>query len=256
MAIETRQTLIHLIHTALSEQPLVYAAWLEGADAAGRADDYSDIDLWADVKPGFEVQVFADIKAALLGLGPLDVAQDARHPHPQLEQRFYRLADTSPFWFVDVCLQQHGRETVFGPRDPFLILFDRSGVIRTAETQLDRADIERAVQALKDAWWRRVLVLKEVNRGRLLEALRYYHTEVLDPLTEFFRLQYCPAKRGYGLKHSYTDLPREVTEGLEALYRVVTLDALPGAVEQAELLFRTGLEAFDSTNPPHPGRVQ
>ena len=244
METTTRQTLIDLLRAALAAQPFVYAAWLEGADAAGRADAYSDIDLWADVEAGTEAQVFAGIRAALSGLGPLDVAQDARHPHPQLEQRFYRLADASPFWFVDVCLQRHGRETVFAPHDPFQILFDRSGVIQTAATQLDRNETEKAVQLLTDGWWRRVLVLKEVQRGHLLEALSYYHTEVLEPLTELLRLRHCPAKRGYGLKHLYADLPSEVTEGLEALYGVVTLAELPGAVKQADALFNAELEVF------------
>ena len=256
METTTRQTLIDSVKAALAAQLSVYAAWLEGADAAGRADECSDIDLWADVEAGSEVQVFAGIRAALLGLGPLDVEGDAHHPHPRLEQRFYRLADASPFWFIDVCLQQHGRETVFAPDDPYQVLFDRNGIIQTTETRLDYGEIERAVQSLKETWWRRVLVLKEVQRGNLLEALSYYHTEVLQPLTELLRLRYCPAKRGYGLKHVYTDLPAEITERLEAFYGVVTLAELPAAVKQADELFRAGLEAFQLTKLPHPGRVQ
>ena len=244
METTTRQTLIDLLRAALAAQPFVYAAWLEGADAAGRADAYSDIDLWADVEARTEAQVFAGIRAALSGLGPLDVAQDAAHPHPRLEQRFYRLADASPFWFIDVCLQQHGRETVFAPHDPFQILFDRSGVIQTTETQLDHNETERAVKSLTDGWWRRVLVLKEVQRGHLLGALSYYHTEVLEPLTELLRLRHYPAKRGYGLKHVYTDLPSETVKKLEALYSVVTLADLPGAVKQADELFSGELEAL------------
>ncbi len=122
--------------------------------------------------------------------------------------------------------------------------------------QLDRTEIERAVQLLTAAWWRRVLVLKEIRRGHLLEALGYYHTEVLDPLTELLRLRYCPAKRGYGLKHLYADLPGEVIGRLEALYRVSTLSELPAATQQADEFFRRELEAFCLTNLPHPGRVQ
>ncbi len=238
----TRQTLIQQAEVALAAQPFVYATWLEGADAAGRADDFSDIDLWADVEAGFETQVFASIRAALLELGPLDVEQEAAHPHPQLEQRFYRLADVSPFWFIDVCLQQHGRETVFTPGDPFQILFDRRSVVQRTETQPDLDEIKRGVQSLRAAWWRRVLVLKEVERGQLLEALGYYHSEVLEPLIELLRLRYCPAKRDYGLKHLYTDLPGELTKQLETLYSVVTLNELSAAVSQADELFREGLE--------------
>ena len=239
----TRQLLIDRVETALAAQPFVHAAWLEGADAAGKADAFSDIDLWADVEAGFQAQAFACIREALLTLGPLDV-QHVAHPRPQLDQCFYRVAGTSPFWFVDVCLQEHGRETVFTPRDPFKVLFDRSGVIQVTDEVDDGAFVREVVRALERAWWRRVLVLKEVKRGRLLEALRYYHHEVLEQLTQLLRLRYCPAKHDYGLKHSYADLPREVTAALEKLYAVVTLADLPTALEQADALFDKTLSAL------------
>lgn len=239
----TRQTLIDLMSAALKRQPSVHAAWLEGADAAGSADSYSDIDVWADVDAGSEAQTFACIRDALLMLGPLEIDQDAAHPHPQLEQRFFWVAGVSPFWFVDVCLQQHGRETVFPPHDPFRVLFDRSGVIQTTAVT-DEVFVAEAVRALESSWWRRVLVLKEVHRGRLLEALRYYHHEVLEPLTQLLRLRYCPAKYDYGLKHLYADLPREVTAALENLYAVVTLADLPAALERADTLFNETLAAL------------
>lgn len=233
----TRQLLVDRVRTALEVQPFVRAVWLEGADAAGRADPFSDIDLWADVEAGFQAQAFACIREALLSFGPLDVEQHVSHPHPQLDQCFYRVAGSSPFWFVDVCLQRHGRETVFAPQDPFKVLFDRGGVIQTTEEVDDGAFVKEAVRALEYAWWRRVLVLKEVKRGQLLEALRYYHHEVLEPLTQLLRLHYCPAKHDYGLKHSYADLPLEATVELENLYAVVTLADLPAALEQADTLF-------------------
>lgn len=223
---------------ALRAQPFVHALWLEGADAAGRADAYSDLDLWADVDAGSEGWVFACIRAALLTLGPLEVEHDASHPHPQLEQRFYRVAGTSPFLFVDVCLQQHGRETVFAPHDPFKLLFDRSGVVRTGEEVMDEAFVVQAARSVEAAWWRRVLVLKEVARGRPLEALAYYHSEVLEPLTRLLRLRFCPAKHDYGLKHLYADLPGEATAELEVLYAVVTLADLPAAVRRADEHFK------------------
>lgn len=74
MADVTRQILIDLVSTALEARPFVYAAWLEGADAAGSADAYSDIDVWADVDAGTEAQTFAAVRHALLTLGPLEVA--------------------------------------------------------------------------------------------------------------------------------------------------------------------------------------
>lgn len=146
----TRQFLIDLVSAALERQPFVHAASLEGADAAGRADAYSDIDVWADVDAGAKAQTFAVVRHALSTLGPLDIEQSVPHPHPQLKQRFYRVAGTSPFWFVDVCVQQHGRETVFLPHDPFKVLFDRSGVVQTTASTSE-AFVGGAVQVLEQA---------------------------------------------------------------------------------------------------------
>jgi hypothetical protein len=171
-----RQRLVECVVAALEAQPSVHAVWLEGADAAGTADAYSDLDLWADVDVGSQAQVFACIRAALPTLGPLDVAHRVSHPHPQLEGRFYRVAGTPPFWFVAVCLQQHGREDGFAPHNPFRVLFDRSGVVRTGEEAFDKTFVAQAARSLEEAWWRRVLVLKEVGREQLLEALAYYHS--------------------------------------------------------------------------------
>ncbi len=243
----TRQLLIDLVSAALECQPFVHAAWLEGADAAGRADAYSDIDVWADVDAGSEAQTFACIRDVLLTLGPLDVDYDPVHPHPQLEQHFYRVAGTSPFWFVDMCLQQHGRETVFPPHEPFKVLFDPSGVVQTTNVT-DKAFVVGVVQALERAWWRRVLVLKEVERGRVLEALGYYHKDVLVPLTQLLRLRYCPTKYDYGLKHLYADLPREAALELEKLHTVVTLADLPAALGRADALFQTTLAGLKYRN--------
>lgn len=143
-----------------------------------------------------------------------------------------------------MCLQQHGRETILPPHDPFKVLFDRSGVVQTTAVT-DEAFVAEAVRTLERAWWRRILVLKEVERERLLEALRYYHHEVLEPLTQLLRLHHSPAKYDYGLKHSYADLPREVTAKLEELYAVVTLADLPAALEQADAVFNETLVALE-----------
>ena len=68
---------------------------------------------------------------------------------------------------------------------------------------------------------------------------------MLEPLTRLLRLQNCPAKYDYGLKHVYADLPGEVTAELEALYAVVTLSDLPAALERADTLFKDTLAALN-----------
>lgn len=130
------------------------------------------------------------------------------------------------------------------PLSRFKVLFDRSGVVRTTEEVVDKAFIVQAAKTLEAAWWRRVLVLKEVERGQRLEALAYYHKEVLEPLIRLLRLRFCPAKHDYGLKHVCADLPGEVTAELEALYAVVTLADLRAALGRADTLFGNTLAAL------------
>ena len=237
----TREALIETVRAALEASPSVQATWLEGADALGHADAFSDIDVWADVSVGAAQDVFSLIRLALESWGPLDLEEDAIHPHPQIEQRFFHVAGTPPYWFLDVCLQESGREVAFGPHDAFTVLFDRAEVLRRASAQ--PFDLNEAVRLLERRWWRRVLVEKELQRGHTLEALASYRGEVLAPLTELLRLRFCPHKRGYGLKHAKRDFPAEVLTVLEDLYAVHRLDQLPAALLQAEALFEETLYA-------------
>lgn len=60
-------------------------------------------------------------------------------------RRFYRVAGLSPFWLVDVCVQQHGRETILAPHDPFKLLFDRSGVVQTTKVTVELEKLHTVV---------------------------------------------------------------------------------------------------------------
>lgn len=241
-----RQTIVARLAKCLQESSTVHALWLEGADATGHADRFSDIDLWADVDANSEAQVFDVIRVALLEFGPLITDYAVAHPHPQISQHFFQVEGMPPFWFVDVCLQQHGRKFDFRPHDPFLLLFDRHNLLEKARaagagwTEEYGAIVARA-EELQNSRWRSVLVAKEVARSHSLEALSYYHSEVLEPLVELLRLRYCPEKREYGLKHVYRDLPLKEVRELERFYLVVYLEELPAACEQAATLFDSTL---------------
>jgi hypothetical protein len=233
----TPRELISAAATALEVHPFVHAIWLEGSHASGYTDGYSDIDLWADVDAGSEEEAFDALRQGLLTLGSLELEHAPDHPHPQIRQRFYRLEGTSPYLFLDVCLQQHGRGTRLPAHEPFKVLYDPGGIVQMEPERDVRDTVFRRLDVLRAGWWRRMLVLKEVERGQGLEALGYYHKLVLEPLTELLRLCHCPEKHDYGLKHIHRDLPADVVRELEALYSVVTLGELPAAVARANALF-------------------
>ncbi len=162
--------------------------------------------------------------------------------------RFYFTATPStglsPFWFLDVCVQVHGRDVEFGVHDPFLVLFDRAGVIRVKQLEKNTFDVKTAVAEIRKRHWRWLLIEKELKRGHLLEAIAYYHDEVLDSLLELLRLRYCPGKREYRLKHVYQDLPKNVTDKLEVMYGHSSLSDLQVGLEQATEWFEAVLKEF------------
>ena len=208
----------------MEEQSFIHAAWLEGADAYGRADDFSDVDLWLDVEPGHEETALSLVRDVVTSFGPLKVDDEPVHPDPQIRQAFLGSAGLSPFHFVDVCVQSHGRNVKFTAVDPYLLWFDRSGVIQHAQEPENNVEVKLA--RLSRRKWRAVLVEKELQRGHMLEALGYYHNEVLTLLVRLLRLRYCPAKLDYGLKHIQRDLPADVVARLLELHRFCTPEDL------------------------------
>lgn len=236
----TRAEIFQALYEPLWVCPFVYAVWLEGADAAGRADDWSDIDLWLDVDSTRVTEIFELIRRTLGELGPLDVDHAVDHPDPQLHQHFFRLRALPKFWFLDVVVQEHGRQVVFGPYDPVQVLFDRCGVL-PLDVQARPLQTSELLQVLVKRHWRWLLVEKEVHRGHLLEAQAYYRDVVLADLVTLLRLCHCPGKADYGLKHIQADLPQKTVQRLEVLYACTDIGALTDGVRQAEVWFSEAL---------------
>ena len=67
-----KNMIIEKLSEALEPLPYVYAFWLEGADAAGTADEYSDIDFWVDFEDDYEEQAYEAVENALSGLSEID----------------------------------------------------------------------------------------------------------------------------------------------------------------------------------------
>ena len=51
--------------------PYVDAFWLEGADAIGTVDEYSDIDYWLDIVDAYEEQAYEAVENALSELAEI-----------------------------------------------------------------------------------------------------------------------------------------------------------------------------------------
>ena len=178
-----RQEIVSQLERVLEPRAGVHALWLEGADALGRVDAYSDLDLWLDVDAEHIEDVLALIQNSLTALGNIDLSFEDPHPDPDIRQIMFHLTDSSPFLLIDICIQRHGRDIVLDPHaDAVKVLFDRSNVIRfearTHDVTAKIASLQRRFE-LKQLWVKKELARANFYRSHhelsCLHACAPYH---------------------------------------------------------------------------------
>ncbi len=238
----TRETIVTALTEGLRAHPAVYGLWLEGADAHGLVDEYSDLDFWLDVEDGQADEVFAAIRSILSNLAPLDYDHESPHPHPRIRHLCLHLAGTSEFLDLDVNLQDHSRHIAL--REGFvdekvLVLFDKGGTMPTEAVDWPAF---RQELSLREAELRAIFPLlctrtrRPVARGHYLDA-RGYYGQVLNLLVELARIRYQPTKHDFGLKHVTRDLPPETLTQLERLFTVTSVQDIDDRLREAEAYF-------------------
>lgn len=231
--LEQRQEILAYLREKLEPHLHIHAFWLEGADARGTVDEFSDLDVWLDVEDGQEEIVLKQIEQCLSELGPLDLTHTVLHPHPQIRQRFFHLTGTSEFLIIDVCIQSHSREVEFSSGDLVKTFFDKSNVIRFGET-IEKINVLGEAKAIQSqVMLYRIWVLKALRRGHWLEAMSYYHECILEPLARVLRLRYTPEKFEYSFKHFDQDLPEDVIRQLKTLTQIDSGERLESNLNQA-----------------------
>ena len=240
-----REKIIEAINNTLLDNLYVYAFWLEGADAAGSVDEYSDIDIWLDVEDAKEDLIFNKIEKALEDLGPLDFAYEQEKPDQQIRHKIYHLKNTPDTLLIDVCIQSHSREFIFTkdlPGEEVKIIFDKTGVIKFKkldEEELKQAQIKR-VDDLKNIFAQESRVIKMIKREQFIDSFYFYYKFILQPLSEVLRIRYAPKKQIF-LKYIAKDLPINIAKQLESLYKVNSLDEMLLKIKIAKELFEKTL---------------
>ena len=239
----TRDEIIEHLTDKLKNDSLVYAFWLEGADAQDRTDEYSDIDIWLDVEDGHESETLNKIEIILSELGKVDFSYEVKHPHPKIKQGFFHIEGTSEFLIIDVCVQSHSR--VFWYTEGFQdekakVIFDKDNVIKYKpmnQQEFEKETSARIAELKKTFPFFQTLVKKSANRGNFLEALGSYHEKILNPLVEILRIKYQPTKKDFYLKDISRDIPKKLLTELEDLYKIDSLDDIKTKGQKAEELF-------------------
>lgn len=238
-----RKQIISALKDSLEKNSSVTAFWLEGADATGHVDEYSDIDAWLDVLDGQEEHVISQVRRTLSDLSPLDLDIDPRHPHPDIRQIFLHMRDSSKYLILDLCIQSHSRSFHFtrGHKDELIVMvFDKNQTIKYHDLDeeslraalRDRVSHITTMHPIHKLW-----VEKAVNLRDFLESLHAYHQWILEPLVELLRIRYEPTKRSFSLKHIRRDLPKTVVNQLERLYETRAMADIEIGMKVAEELF-------------------
>ena len=234
-----RDVIISKLQEKLEPLPYIYAFWLEGADAIGTEDEYSDIDFWVDFEDECEEQAYEAVENALFEIAELDYKYVMQHSHPKIRQRIYHLTGTSEYLMIDFCWQLHSREQyAFHENDNIetaKVIFDKRNIIRYKPLDLSVFS-EQNRSRLEEAKYRRsqhIRAEKYVRRGQYLEAYAYYNRYVLEPLIDLLRLIYTPAYADYHLVHISQHIPADERERLEYFAQISSLDDIEQKIPQA-----------------------
>ena len=236
-----KQDIIAKLVERLEPLEYVHALWLEGADANGTADAYSDIDLWVDVADAHIDEAIAMAEQALQEIAPFDYKAELPHGHPQIRQLMYHLAGTSEYLIVDFCFQLHSRPEAqysYYEDDPLFaakVIFDKSGVINISpgSPPVDTKANAALLKKMRLRYNKHIWVLKNVRRGHYLEAWENYREYVIEPLVCLLRMIHTPAFADVGCLHISLHVPPEDLRRLEELTRVTTFAEMEANLPKA-----------------------
>lgn len=206
----------------LEADPSVRGCWEGGSVATGRADLFSDIDLYVVADTPRHQPVLDTVERALESATPIrHVWPVEPAPFPGVSQRIYLLDNAPRFFMMDCAVL-----TADGAR-PFLererhgeprILLDRDGAIGALPLDRVRHDtrVSQRLAQIRASWpVYRTVVEKELARGRSLDAIGFYFNGLLRPLIELLGMRYRPEKFDYGWRYLHYDLPADVQHQLE-----------------------------------------
>ena len=231
-----REKIIMDIKDALEKNTTVYALWLEGSDALGCADEYSDLDFVADVEDGHEEE-----------LGNLDLHEKVYVNHPKIKQKIYHIKDTSDYLILDFNIQSHSRkkeESTFVRGDiveAAHVLFDKCGVVTWKDEDYKVSDhkeeiLNRLVD-LKSRYQQHSRVIKYIKRNQFLEAYMYFMKYVVDPIIQLLRFKYTPKHDYLYLIHISSHIPERERLLLESFFKVTSVDDIYKNTKQSREIF-------------------
>lgn len=224
-----RDFIINYIKEYSISKDYVYAMWLEGADGLNKVDEYSDLDIWFDVKDSMRDSFIEELVSKLSELGRIDSRMNK--VTSEIFQSNIHLENTSEFLTIDLTAQNDSRDrdaTCFAKgsiTEVPLIIFDRKNIISFKEPDLvDKDLLKKVYEEKKNRILQYSRVTKYIKRNQYLECFMEYDKQIVKPIVTIARIIYTPEIYDYELCHVSRHLPKDVVEKIEQLYKVSSFD--------------------------------
>lgn len=239
----TKNSIIQILEKGLKGNTAVYAFWLEGSEASGRADKHSDLDIWLDVKDGRENAIARESIALLQTLSPVDFLNESK-PHPKIRHHAIHLLGMPKTLTIDLCIQSHSRKYVFKegvPDDKIKVVFNKKRTIKYRKLNKTRLhiEIEKRIEHLSKTYdfFFNAYYYKHVIRGNFIDAFYYYQNYVIEPIIDLFKIKYSPGERGsLCWKHISDVLPGKVVKTIEYYYKINSVKEMEAKSQEAKRL--------------------
>lgn len=241
-----RHDVLQTLISILEPMPDVLAAWEGGSIANGTADQYSDIDLSVYTTSPMQ-EVLERVEAALAKFQVVHAWRETKSAWgPGMLQRMLILKDAPQFFYVDVAafdgsnqklladffeIERHGQPVVH---------FDKQNIVKLTHTDQEalfkrqQARLEEIKQVFPIY---KTLVLKEIQRGKAIDALAFYQSGLVRPLVEVLGMIHRPYKFDFGLRYLHKQFPAEVSQLIQDLVYVSDLATLRNKLEKLEVAF-------------------
>lgn len=230
-----REQIIKTLIELFQDDDNVYALWLEGSDATGKVDEYSDIDMCALIDEDKVDGVFEKIQKRF----DIDSVHENRNCDSE-RQLVFHVANSEKYHMVDFNAYLHGLAgTTFVKNDNIdacKVIFDRYGAIQYKEYDVNVGANERAYWEMESEYRFSQLsrVEKYCLRGLYPEAFIYYQKYVVEPLVFILRSKYTPTKIWYYMVHISDHIPQAEVEKLNRILRVSSVDDIMENLHFAE----------------------
>lgn len=229
----------------------ILAAWEGGSSATGTKDQFSDIDLCL-LTDASQKSVLDRVEKSLQLLQISHTWQPAKSFWGEgLMQRVVVLKDSPKYFSVDIGvfsvahpqllkdfleIERHGHPIVY---------FDKVGAIvptHTDTNELFRRQQARAEELNQGFPIFKSLVLKEIERGKAIDAISFYQNGLVRPLVEVLGMIYRPYKFDFGMRYIHSSFPDEDRQLIEKLCYVASLAELSDNVVKVEQAFDRALQ--------------